>query len=138
MEVEWMAFVTLDLALLIMICSLTILLDKKHETHIYPSEIKVLISREDVVQETEASWPDKVEYMVCDGSPLCHGPARSFSGSHVHTFFFCFCTCKMEITMRRAEEEVSVDGRNTPNICFLFQLREIFEGSLGVKGVVFP
>lgn len=39
------------------------------------------MSREDAGQEAEASWPDKVEYMVCDGSQLCHGPARSFSGS---------------------------------------------------------
>lgn len=40
--------------------------------------------------------------------------------------------------MRRAEEEVSVDEGCTPNICFLFQLRAMFEGSLGVKRVFFP
>lgn len=60
-----MTFITLNLALLMVICALIILLDKKHETHSYPSENKVLMSREDVVQETEASWPDKVEYLVC-------------------------------------------------------------------------
>jgi len=88
-----MAFITLNLALLIKICSLISLLNKKHEALIYPSEKKVFMSREDVVQETEASCSDKVEYMVCDGSQLCHGPAQSFSGSHVH---FYFCTCRME------------------------------------------
>lgn len=63
MEVEMNGIITLDLALVIVMCSLILLLDKKHEAHIYPSEKKVIMSR-DVVQETAASWPDKVEYMV--------------------------------------------------------------------------
>lgn len=48
----------------------------------YLSE-KVEMSREDAVQETEAS-ADKVEDMVCDGSQLCHSPAKSLSGSLTH------------------------------------------------------
>lgn len=39
---------------------------------------------------------------------------------------------------RAEEEEVSMDGWSTPNISFLFQVREIFEGSLEVKGIFFP
>ena len=50
-----MAIITLDLALLIVTCYLIILLDRKHERHIYPSEKEVLMRRDDVLQETEIS-----------------------------------------------------------------------------------
>lgn len=111
-----MAFITLHLALLITTRSLILLLGNKYEAHIYPPEKKVIMNREGIVWETEVSWPEKVEHMVCDGLQLCHGPARSFLGNHVYTFCFCFCTWKMERTMRGVKEEVSVDRERTPNL----------------------
>lgn len=127
-----MAFITLHLALLIMTRSLILLLGNKYEARIYPPEKKVIMNREGVVWETEVSWPEKVEHMVCHGSQLCHGPARSFSGNHVYTFCFCFCTWKME----RTRKKLAWIGRAL--LIFLFQLREIFEMSFGVKWVLFP
>lgn len=63
----------------------------------YLSE-KVEMSREDAVQETEAS-ADKVEDMAGQNH---HKPSHFQEVTH----FACFHTCKMETAMRRGVEEV--------------------------------